>query len=249
MTHLKYKRIVPEADTAVLFIHGIVGTPDHFRLLIPLEKLVPENWSVHNVLLPGHGGTADDFSASSRDAWKRHVWNAFHELAKDHERIIIAAHSMGTLFALRLAVEYPERIPFLFLLGVPLRPHLRIGMAVASVRMVFGVLPGDHVLWKAGGVKLTRKIWKYLGWVPRFLDLFKEIYETEKILDQLDVPCVAWQSKKDELVSNLTWKVLKKHNIIDLRSLPNSTHYCYDTSEMDEILADFSHRIKKISHG
>ena len=249
MAHLEYKRIVPEADTAVMFIHGIVGTPDHFRSLIPLEQLVPDRWSVHNVLLPGHGGSADDFAASSRENWETHVWNAFVELAKDHERIIIVAHSMGTLFALRLAVEYPEKIPFLFLLGVPLRPHLRIGMAVDSVRMVFGYLPGDHVLWKASGVKLTRKIWKYLGWVPRFLDLFKEIYETEKILDQLDVPCVAWQSKKDELVSNLTWKVLKKHNIIDLRSLPNSTHYCYNTSEMDEILADFSHRIKKISHG
>ena len=249
MTHLEYKRIVPEADTAVMFIHGIVGTPNHFRSLIPLEQLVPDCWSVHNVLLPGHGGSADDFAASSRENWETHVWNAFVELAKDHERIIIVAHSMGTLFALRLAVEYPEKIPFLFLLGVPLRPHLRIGMAVASVRMVFGVLPGDHVLWKASGVKLTQKLWKYLGWVPRFLDLFKEIYETEKILDQLDVPCVAWQSKKDELVSNLTWKVLKKHKIIDLRSLPNSTHFGYDTSEMDEILSDFSSRIKEISHG
>ena len=249
MAHLEYKRIVPKADTAVMFIHGIVGTPDHFRSLIPLEQLVPDCWSVHNVLLPGHGGSADDFAASSRDAWKKHVWNAFHELAKDHERIIIVAHSMGTLFALRLASEYPEKIGFLFLLGVPLRPHLRIGMAFDSVRMVFGILPGDHVLWKAGGVKLTRKIWKYLGWLPRFLDLFMEIHEAEKILNKLNVPCVAWQSKKDELVSNRTGKVLEIHRTIDLRNLPNSTHYCYDTLEMNEILEDFSGRIKKLSHG
>lgn len=249
MAHLEYKRIVPGSDTAVMFIHGIVGTPDHFRSLIPLEKAVPDHWSVHNVLLPGHGGSVDDFAASFREAWETYVWNMFDELAKDHERIIIVAHSMGTLFALRLAVEHPERIAFTFLLGVPLRPHLRFEMAVDSVRMVFGILPGDHVLWKAGGVKLTRKIWRYLSWIPRFLDLFMEIYETERILDQLDVPCVAWQSKKDELVSNRTWKELEKYKSIDLRSLPNSTHYCYDPAEMDEILRDFENRIKKKSHG
>lgn len=248
MAHAEYKRIVPGADTAVLFLHGIVGTPDHFRSLIPLEQAVPEDWSVYNVLLPGHGGNADDFAASSRKAWKNRVWNVFHELAEDHKRIILVGHSMGTLFAIRLATEFSEKIGFLFLLGVPLRPRMRIAMAVDSVRMVFGCLPADHVLWKAGGVTLTRKLWKYPGWVPRFLDLFREIYETEKLLAKLNVSCVAWQSERDELVSNFTWKVLGRYKVIELRSLPNSTHYCYMEAEKEEILADFEDRIKKISH-
>ena len=248
MAHTEYRRLVPGAETAVLFIHGIVGTPDHFRLLIPLEQAVPEDWSVCNLLLPGHGGTAEDFAASSRQAWKSHVWNVFQELAKDHERVILVGHSMGTLFALRLAVEFPEKIGFLFLLGVPLRPHLRIQMAADSLRMVFGILPGDHVLWKAGGVTLTRKLWKYLGWVPRFLDLFREISETEKLLSQLKAPCVAWQSKNDELVSNRTRKVLMRQPAIQVRNLPGSTHYSYAVSEKEAILKDFEGRIKKISH-
>ncbi|MBR0324808.1 MAG: hypothetical protein IIX11_01590, partial [Selenomonadales bacterium] len=32
----------------VLMLHGILGTPDHFRELLPL---VPETWSVHALLL------------------------------------------------------------------------------------------------------------------------------------------------------------------------------------------------------
>ena len=31
MNHAEYKRMVPGADTAVLFVHGILGTPNHFR--------------------------------------------------------------------------------------------------------------------------------------------------------------------------------------------------------------------------
>lgn len=57
MEHREYVRIVPGAKTAVLFMHGIVGTPNHFRDLLPLVDLVPDDWSVYNVLLPGHGGT------------------------------------------------------------------------------------------------------------------------------------------------------------------------------------------------
>ena len=37
MIHQEYVRKVPGADTAVLFIHGIVGTPNHFTDLISLN--------------------------------------------------------------------------------------------------------------------------------------------------------------------------------------------------------------------
>ena len=39
-------RIVPGAKTVALMIHGICGTPNHFRALVPLEDAVAEDWSV-----------------------------------------------------------------------------------------------------------------------------------------------------------------------------------------------------------
>ena len=66
MEHLEYIRIVDHADTAVLFIHGIVGTPNHFHAFIPL---VPEHISVCNLLLDGHGGSVKDFSHTSMRKW------------------------------------------------------------------------------------------------------------------------------------------------------------------------------------
>ena len=50
--HKEYKRIVENSPKALLFIHGILGTPNHFAPFIPL---VPENLSVYNLLLDGHG--------------------------------------------------------------------------------------------------------------------------------------------------------------------------------------------------
>ena len=48
---------VPGARTAILYIHGILGTPDHFRDFFPLVS----GCSQHSILLDGHGGNAGDF--------------------------------------------------------------------------------------------------------------------------------------------------------------------------------------------
>ena len=98
MVHEEYVRMVPHADTAVLFIHGIVGTPNHFRDLIPLVELVPESWSVCNLLLDGHGKSVEDFANTSIENWHSQVWGTFEKLSRTHERVILVAHSMGTLF-------------------------------------------------------------------------------------------------------------------------------------------------------
>lgn len=248
MSHAEYKRIIPGADTAVLFIHGIVGTPNHFRDLIPLVQQVPENWSVHNLLLDGHGKKAEDFAASSMEKWKKQVWSAFEKLARQHQQVVIVAHSMGTLFAMQLALEFPDKIPFLFLLGVPLRPGIRLTMIRDLLRMVFGKLPVDSVLWKASGVTTTRKLWKYLAWIPRYLELFREIYITERVMGDLKVPCVAYQSETDELVSNRTRRLLEHSGVMEVYNLMGSTHFYYAPEDREMVLSDFAARIKTISH-
>ena len=62
---------------AVLMVHGILGTPDHFEPFLPL---IPEDVTVRNLLLPGHGGTVRDFGRSSMDAWRGYVHAALQEL-------------------------------------------------------------------------------------------------------------------------------------------------------------------------
>ena len=89
-----------EKKYAVLMIHGIVGSPAHFRALYPA---IPENWTVHNILLDGHGKGVSDFSRSSMQKWQTQVERAMEDLLSRHEQVLIIAHSMGTLLALELA--------------------------------------------------------------------------------------------------------------------------------------------------
>ncbi len=243
MEHKEYRKIIPEADTAVLFIHGIVGTPNHFQDLIPLVQEVPADWSVCNVLLPGHGSTVEAFGRSSMKEWKKHVQYAFESLARTHEQVIVVAHSMGTLFALQLAGEHPDKILFLFLLAVPLRPGMRLSGIKNMLRLAFGKIRENQPLEKATqlacGIEVSPCIWKYITWIPRYLELFREICHTEKLFPFLAVPAEAWQSAKDELVRPSAVKVLKKAGTILIHVLPDSTHFYYGSQDRSAVLESF----------
>lgn len=239
MKHQETIRIVPGARNAVLFIHGIVGTPNHFVGGVPILEWVPEDWSVHNLLLPGHGGSVEDFAKSSMKQWRCAARRAFCRLAKSHEKVYIVAHSMGTLFALELAVDFPNQIPALFLLGVPMRPHLAPSAINSALRLALGKLrPGypEMAIREACGTAPTWMLWKYIPWLPRFLELFAQIVRTERKLDRLKVPTIAFQSRKDELVNGLSAKVLRKFPV-DVRILEHSTHFYY-SPEDTEILRE-----------
>ena len=118
MNHEPYFREGP-GKTAVLLIHGIAGSPGHFRDLVPI---IPQTFAVSNILLDGHNGTVRDFSSSSMEKWKTQFRNTLQNLCERYENVVIVAHSMGTLFAIQAAIERPEKIPHLFLLNVPTRP-------------------------------------------------------------------------------------------------------------------------------
>ena len=47
--------------------------------------------------------------------WKQQVKNALEELSETNNKIIIVAHSMGTLFAIQEAIEKPVEELFLLM--------------------------------------------------------------------------------------------------------------------------------------
>ena len=243
MAHEETKRMVPGAKTAVLFIHGICGTPDHFRSVLPLEDLVPEDCSVYNLRLDGHGGTASDFGRSSMMAWKQQVWQIFESLLKTHQKVILVGHSMGTLFSIQLAVSHRERVAALFLLGVPLRVNLRLFGIRNFIRFGFGKLderdPVQKSLQMASGITPTKKLWRYLLWIPRMLELFGQMGETRKLLPVLNVPTVAFQSQRDEVVSTRSGQILEKSGKVRVLSLPGSTHFYYPPDEARKMQQQF----------
>lgn len=232
MRHTQYKRIVAGAETALLMIHGILGTPRHFDVFLPL---IPENVSVYNLLLDGHGKSVKDFSRTSMAKWELQVQQAVAELAGTHKKVYIVAHSLGTLLAIEQAVRN-RAIAGLFLMAVPLELFLKPAMTTNALKVYFNkVDPSDKRAWAAKncyGIVSGRNPIAYLGWIPRFLELFAKIRDTRKILPQLKTPCVALQSCQDEMVTKKAAAYLRQNPRIAVTELENSTHYYYDEADM-----------------
>ena len=237
----EYKHIVSGADTAVLFIHGIIGTPNHFKDFIPL---VPKKYSIHNLLLDGHGSGVKEFSRTSMKKWKNQVDNAVTDLLKTHSKIIITAHSMGTLFALQQAVKRPNQINGLFLLAVPLKIKIKFKMISNAFKLYFNrIKPEDtegQAYKSACGITHTKKFWLYLGWAPRFLELFKEIKYTRTLIKDINVPCFIYQSKNDEMVSRRSIDLIKENPDIRLEILQQSSHHYYYETDYIKLLSKYS---------
>lgn len=243
--HKEYKRIVKSADKAVVFIHGIVGTPNHFNAFLPL---VPEDTSVYNILLDGHGKGVRDFSQTSMKKWQEQVALAVKELSENHKQIYIVGHSMGSLLAIEQAVKSPK-IKKLFLLAVPLKLFVKPKMFINALKVHSGKIdPNNDELLAAKecyGIAEDKNLLHYLGWLPRYIELFSQIRKVRKMIDQVKVPTVAYQSCKDEMVSIKSAKLLGENPNITVVELKNSGHYYYEKSDfayLREAFTEFIHK-------
>lgn len=233
MAHQEFIRKVPGSKMAVLLIHGIVGSPNHFR---PFMDLFPEDWSVYNLLLDGHGSDVKAFASTSMEKWRAQVLAQLEELLENGSRVMIVGHSMGCLLAIRCALQHPDRVCGLFLLSTPLRLRIPLATVVSVMRIGLGrVRPQDAVaraMQADGGVALEAGIWKYISWTPRFIELLREMAVLEKLLCRLTVPAEAFHGSHDELVSEKSCRVLEKKAGIPCTSLPNSGHFHYETEDL-----------------
>lgn len=238
--HREYRRQAKNADKAVLLIHGILGTPNHFEELV---ELIPENVSVYNMLLDGHGAGVKDFAKTSMEKWESQVRAAVNELSACHKEIYIVAHSMGTLFAIENALENPK-ITKLFLLAVPLKLFLKPQMLRNTMKVYWSKDASNDPMVAAAqrccGVQTSRNPLPYLGWVPRFLELFGKIRQTRQQLGRLTTTCFVYQSAKDELVSGKAGKLLQGNSHVTVNVLENSNHYYYDPNDLTFLKGEFA---------
>lgn len=239
MRHEEYKKISDGGEKAILFIHGIIGTPRHFDRFV---SLVPEHYSVHNVLLDGHGKGVREFAETSMKKWEAQIDDAVEALAVSHKEIYIVGHSMGTLLAIEQAVKN-RKVTKLFLLAVPMRVMAK-SKSWINVRKVRrgNITPEDqeaYMMQQACGVTMERNPLRYLGWIPRYMELFVKIGRTKKLVGLLQIPCQVFQSRKDELVLRRSAKCLMKNPKIQVEELQNSGHYRYAEEDWAHLSAAF----------
>lgn len=227
-----------QGKTGILFIHGILGTPEHFNPFLPL---VPKEYLVCNLLLKGHGGSVRDLSRASMSEWKRQVSEALDELSESCDSIIIIAHSMGTLFAIQEAIQRP--IDKLFLINVPLKLHITFRLLRTMQKVYTGkIKPEDEwylAAQKACSIRIEKNVFKYFMWIPRYLELFSEISKTRKMLVSLSTKSHVYLSAYDEMVSVKCGKLFENNLQVSVKMLNNSGHFYYSPEDQKLMTEDF----------
>lgn len=97
--------LLPGGRHGVLLIHGFTGLPA--ELLLMGQYLNENGFTVLAVRLAGHGTTEEDMSHMTAEDWMDSVRDGAAIVDGICEDFSVIGHSMGGLFALRLASEYP----------------------------------------------------------------------------------------------------------------------------------------------
>lgn len=240
MRHEEVRKEVPGGAGAVLFIHGFLGSPLHFEEFV---KVVPENFAVYNLLLEGHGKGTREFGEASMAAWKAQAESAASKLAERYKNVYIVAHSMGTFFAMDASLKYPGSIKGLFLMGVPLKIGVKPDAAINTFKSFFNLFsktdPVALAYRNSHNVKLDIRLWLYLKWIPRYLELFKESKAARETIKNVKVPCRIYQSKNDELVSMKSMKLIPSKSNICPQVLEASAHFIYSAEDMAHMIHEF----------
>lgn len=237
--HVPYIRRVEGAKRALLCCHGIMGSPNHFRDLIPL---VPDDVSIYNIALAGHCGTVSDFAHGSMEQWEKNIEDTINEILETHEEIYVLSHSMGTLLTVEQAMKNPN-IKKLFCISIPIKVGIRAKMFSVAAKVYLNRVRDDDELMLACmecyGISPSKNVFKYMAWVPRFIELFKKIKYIKDNIGKLETPCIAFQSVPDEMVSPKSINILREKSKIDVRVLENSTHFYYDKNDLEFLKQEF----------
>ncbi len=235
-THKSFIRIVDGADTAVFMVHGIMSTPRHFDFILPY---IPDDVSVCNILLDGHGSTVRDFSKTSMKKWKNQVRLHLTELCKTHSKVLVIGYSLGTLLTMELADEFKE-IKALVLLNSPLRVFVRPVMVKRALKFSFNKLNHDNIVELATyndvSIELTPYLWRYFSTVPRFLELLKLCRDMRPVAERVGVPVYAFFGKKDELVSIKSSDYFLKNKNATVHSFDVSGHFYYEDEFQEQVI-------------
>lgn len=114
---LQYAEQGEKSGIPIIFLHGL---SDSWRSFERVLSSLPESVHAFALTFRGHGDSNHPEEGYRFRDFATDV-EAFMEL-NNIESAVIVAHSMGCLVAQSFAVEYPERVKGLILIGSPYRP-------------------------------------------------------------------------------------------------------------------------------
>lgn len=218
------------SDTAVVLVHGILGSPAQLRFLA--EALCREGFDCHALLLPGHGGSGGVFSATQFGEWQRHVCDSVQACGERYRKLYLIGHSLGGLLCLQASLE--RDIAGIVLLNTPLAFKISLKQLAVSFRVLFSSPEKDDPMlsaYREAKSVSNGRLHQYPLWLRQFVSLIRTIEQTKRILQAVNAKTLIIQSIKDESVAKRSPAMLRNgmsKSTSQVVPLPASCH-CYFT--------------------
>ena len=184
---------------AIVFIHGILGSPGQFRFLA--DELFKKGFDCISLLLPGHGGTAKMFYQTPCGKWAEYVKQRIDEVAKKYKRVVLVGHSLGGLLCLDYAAS--SAVAGIVLINTPLAFKISPKQLAISMKILFSCADSDdelHSVYRAAFSVSNGRIYEYPLWLRQFIGLVFIMQRSRKRLKNVRAATLIIQSAKDESV-------------------------------------------------
>lgn len=130
---LHYKRLGEASGSPIVFVHGLGGSAEFFTPLISSLDL-EKSHSLHVFDWEGHGlSPSSPLSKLSIQSLAEDL-NGVVSKAEAGSGVKLVAHSMGCLIAVQFALDHPEKVSKLILLGPPPSPLPEAGSTATHAR-------------------------------------------------------------------------------------------------------------------
>lgn len=223
-----------QKKTAVLFVHGLQGTPSQFDFLI---RSLPKGTAYVSLLLPGHGGSVKSFRRSGRAAWERSVQQAAVALGQNYDRVILVGHSMGCLLGLKAAMQPGIRFDAMLFIACPLRiritaRYLRNNFLAVSRRQTRD--PQVLAARAANSVRAAHPL-AFLTCLHPYLELLRLMREIRKTHPRPLLRVTAAFPAYDEIVSPRSFRIAREDWRFAPVVLPGSSHQYFSPAARESL--------------
>ena len=232
-----------EAETGVIFVHGIQGSPRQFDFLV---NKMPPQVICRSILLPGHGATLAEFKASGMEQWLSAVLRESEEMRSRCSRLIYVGHSMGCLLGLMAEREKKLFSEMFFLccpfyVRVTLR-YLRNGICAMNRQ----AQPEDEFaesFMRANSVP-PRGALASLYCVHPYMELFKIMRRVKAEKMRPSCPARFFFSSRDEIVSPKSALYTSARLSVAPETLEGCGHNYFTEEAKDQLYANFFKALK-----
>jgi carboxylesterase len=241
---------VDGAAPTVLAFHGFGGTP--FEVELAVQAAADLGLAARAPLLPGHGTSVHDLSQTRFTDWTRGARAAFDELPAGE--VVLVGFSLGSLLAIELAAQNPERVAGLVLLGNATRltspfPSLALAL-VERLGIPDFLVPKKHGADIADAAARSTHVTYPFNPVHAAIDVRRAGLRMSARARDVRCPTLILHGAKDRVcpVAN-AWRVAEDLGTDDCRVVifPRSRHILTRDFEKDAVrreLATFFERIR-----